>query len=220
VAHGQIPFAVTHTIPDAMGVIIQTQFGSIVHTGDLKLDHVNGIPTDEEENEFARAFGKEKVLLLMADSTNVENPGFSIPEKTVHKNIEEIIKTIPDNSIDAVYTAWVIHNFPPQKRETIFSEIARVLKTNGVFVALEKVGNIGEQRTKDLSQAIVDLYPFVTKYNRPDLFIEWVKHDLRDEEADLIFTDDENEKLLSQNGFEWKYVKHILLEKVVVAIKK
>jgi hypothetical protein len=43
---------------------------------------------------------------------------------------------------------------------------------------------------------------------------------LRDEEADLIFTDDENEKLLSQNGFEWKYVKHILLEKVVVAIKK
>jgi ribonuclease J len=98
-------FAVTHTIPDAMGVIIQTQFGSIVHTGDLKLDHVNGIPTDEEENEFARAFGKEKVLLLMADSTNVENPGFSIPEKTVHKNIEEIIKNTKGRLIIATFAS-------------------------------------------------------------------------------------------------------------------
>jgi ribonuclease J len=85
-------FAVTHTIPDAMGIIIETPFGSIVHTGDLKLDHVNGIPTEEEEAEYDRAFLDRKVLLLMADSTNVENPGFSIPEKQVHKNIEEIIK--------------------------------------------------------------------------------------------------------------------------------
>lgn len=135
-------------------------------------------------------------------------------------DIEEIIKTIPDQSVDAVYTAWVIHNFPPEKRTKLFSEIARIIKPKGVFVALEKVGNTGEQRLKDLSQAIVDLYPFVTKYNRPDLFIEWVKHDLRDEESDLVFTDDENEKLLNENGFEWKYVKHILLEKVVVAVKK
>lgn len=135
-------------------------------------------------------------------------------------DIEEIIKTIPDQSVDAVYTAWVIHNFPPEKRAKLFSEIARIIKPKGVFVALEKVGNTGEQRLKDLSQAIVDLYPFVTTYNRPDLFIEWVKHDLRDEEPDLVFTDDENEKLLNDNGFEWKYVKHILLEKVVVAVKK
>lgn len=85
-------FAVTHTIPDAMGVIIETPHGSIVHTGDLKLDHVAGVPTEEEEAEYERAFKDQNVLLLMADSTNVENPGFSIPEKTVHKNIEEIIK--------------------------------------------------------------------------------------------------------------------------------
>ena len=85
-------FAVTHTIPDAMGVIVETPFGSIVHTGDLKLDHINGVPTEEENEEFDRAFKDKKVLLLMADSTNVENPGFSIPEKTVHKNIEDIIK--------------------------------------------------------------------------------------------------------------------------------
>jgi len=171
----------------------------------------------------AKEFPKAKFILNEFDKELLSRADNYLESYNYEKkvgDIEEIIKTIPDQSIDAVYTAWVIHNFPPEKRAKLFSEIARITKSNGVFVALEKVGNTGEQRTKDLSQAIVDLYPFVTKYNRPDLFIEWVKHDLRDEESDLVFTDDENEKLLSDNGFDWKYAKHILLEKVVVAIKK
>ncbi len=98
-------FAVTHTIPDAMGVIIQTPLGSIVHTGDLKLDHIDGVPTEEEEAEYDLKFKDEKVLLLMADSTNVENPGFSIPEKTVHKNIEEIIKNCQGRLIIATFAS-------------------------------------------------------------------------------------------------------------------
>ncbi len=98
-------FAVTHTIPDAMGIIIQTPYGSIVHTGDLKLDHEDGIPTPEEEAEYDRAFKNENVLLLMADSTNVENPGFSIPEKKVHKNIEEIIRNVPGRLIIATFSS-------------------------------------------------------------------------------------------------------------------
>lgn len=98
-------FAVTHTIPDAMGVIIDTPYGSIVHTGDLKLDHVDGVPTDEEEAEYDRAFKNRNVLLLMADSTNVENPGFSIPEKAVHKNIEEIIKNAKGRLIIATFAS-------------------------------------------------------------------------------------------------------------------
>jgi ribonuclease J len=98
-------FAVTHTIPDAMGVIIETPYGSIVHTGDLKLDHVGGVPTEEEEAEYDRAFKDQKVLLLMADSTNVENPGFSIPEKTVHKNIEIIIRDTKGRLIIATFAS-------------------------------------------------------------------------------------------------------------------
>ena len=98
-------FAVTHTIPDSMGVIVQTPYGSIVHTGDLKLDHVDGVPTDEEVAEYERAFKNEKVLMLMADSTNVENPGFSIPEKKVHKNIEEIIKNAQGRLIIATFSS-------------------------------------------------------------------------------------------------------------------
>ena len=98
-------FSVTHTIPDAMGLIIETPWGSIVHTGDLKLDHIDGVPTESEEAEYERAFKNENVLMLMADSTNVENPGFSIPEKQVHKNIEEIIKNTQGRLIVATFSS-------------------------------------------------------------------------------------------------------------------
>ncbi len=84
-------FAVTHTIPDSMGIIIETPYGLIVTPGDIKLDHNDGIPTEAEQKEFGR-FENENVLFLMMDSTNVDNPGFSTPERLVHKNLEEIIK--------------------------------------------------------------------------------------------------------------------------------
>ncbi len=86
-------FNVTHTIPDAMGIIVETPYGLIVNPGDFKLEHENGVPTDREEKSY-EIFDKEQVLLLMTDSTNVENPGFSISEKEVHKNLEEIIKQV------------------------------------------------------------------------------------------------------------------------------
>ncbi len=98
-------FAVTHTIPDAMGIIVETPYGDIVHTGDLKLDHVDGVPTDEEEAEYDKKFKNRNVLMLMADSTNVENPGFSTPEKLVHKNIEEIIKNVKGRLIVSTFAS-------------------------------------------------------------------------------------------------------------------
>lgn len=84
-------FAVSHTIPDSMGVIIDTPYGSIVHTGDLRVDNDDGIPTKEEEKIWS-IFKNEKILALLTDSTNVERPGFSLSERVVNKNIEEVIK--------------------------------------------------------------------------------------------------------------------------------
>lgn len=84
-------FSVTHTIPDSMGIIIDTPYGSLVTPGDIKLDHVDGVPTEREEKEYKR-FENENVLFLMMDSTNVDNPGFSTPERVVHENLDEIIK--------------------------------------------------------------------------------------------------------------------------------
>mgnify|MGYP002621484856 CR=1 FL=1 len=97
-------FAVTHTIPDSMGIIIETPFGSIVTPGDYKLRHTDGVPHEDEENAYA-IFEKEKVLLLLADSTNVENPGFSTPEEEVHKNLEEIIKNIKGRLIIGTFAS-------------------------------------------------------------------------------------------------------------------
>jgi len=83
-------FAVTHTIPDAMGIIIETPWGDVVITGDIKLDTENQEPTEEEHQEFS-IFHKRKVLALLMDSTNVWQPGWSISERIVHHTLEDII---------------------------------------------------------------------------------------------------------------------------------
>jgi ribonuclease J len=97
-------FSVTHTIPDAMGIIIETPYGLVVFTGDLKLDHVAGVPTEQEEKEFA-FFADKKVLFLGADSTNVERPGFSIPESTVTKTMNDIIANTPGRLIIGTFSS-------------------------------------------------------------------------------------------------------------------
>jgi ribonuclease J len=84
-------FAVTHTIPESMGLIIETPLGNIIHTGDLKVDHDNGIPLPSEYKEF-EPLSKEKNLVLLSDSTNTERPGFGFPERAVHENLREIIR--------------------------------------------------------------------------------------------------------------------------------
>ena len=84
-------FGVTHTMPDSMGIVIETPYGSIVTPGDYKLDQVDGVVSEEEEKEY-EFFDKEKVLLLMTDSTNIENEGFSIPEIRVHEGLDKLIR--------------------------------------------------------------------------------------------------------------------------------
>lgn len=97
-------FEVTHTIPDSMGIIVETPHGDLVFTGDLKLDHVDGVPTPEEEKEFAY-FKDRKVLFLAADSTNCEKPGFSIPERVVKQTMDDIIASTPGRLIIGTFSS-------------------------------------------------------------------------------------------------------------------
>jgi ribonuclease J len=99
-------FAVSHAIPDSMGIIIETPFGDIVHTGDLRLDHDDGIPTDEEVERF-KLFENRNILALMSDSTNCENPGFSISDRVVYKNIEGVIRDTPGRLIVSTFASQV-----------------------------------------------------------------------------------------------------------------
>jgi len=84
-------FPVTHSIPDSTGVIIETKYGNVVLSGDLKLAHNDGVPTAEEQKNFGNV-GKGNNLILIADSTNAERSGFSIPEQRVFDTLEDIIK--------------------------------------------------------------------------------------------------------------------------------
>ena len=83
-------FGVTHTVPDAMGIIFETPWGDVVFTGDIKLDQESGEPTEEEHQEFS-IFRNRNVLALLMDSTNVWQPGWSISERVVHHTLDEII---------------------------------------------------------------------------------------------------------------------------------
>lgn len=154
-------FSVTHTIPDAMGVIIETPYGSIVHTGDLKVDHVDGVPTEAEEEEFDKKFKNEKVLLLMADSTNVENPGFSLPEKTVHKNIEQIIKDTHGRLIIGTFASLLeriikIIEFAEKYGKKVVAE-GRSMKTN--IEISKQLGILKLKKDTIISAEEMDQYP-------------------------------------------------------------
>jgi len=84
-------FHINHTIPDGFGLSIKTPEGIIVHTGDFKFDHS---PVGDKPVDIATiaALGQQKVLALMSDSTSAEKPGYSISEKKIQDNLEEIFK--------------------------------------------------------------------------------------------------------------------------------
>ena len=75
---------VNHSIPDSVAFAIHTKMGVVLHTGDFKIDST---PIDGEVIDLARLgeLGKEGVLCLCADSTNVERPGYTVSEREVGK---------------------------------------------------------------------------------------------------------------------------------------
>jgi ribonuclease J len=86
-------FPVTHSIPDSMGVSIRTAYGNVVISGDLKLEHEDGDPVEREKKVWGDIH-KENNLFFIADSTNAERDGFSIPESRVLMTLGEIIKSV------------------------------------------------------------------------------------------------------------------------------
>lgn len=83
-------FPVTHSIPDSMGVSVETKHGDVVITGDIKLTHENG-EVDKVERQDWEKVGENKNLILICDSTNADREGFSAPESEVLKTLDQII---------------------------------------------------------------------------------------------------------------------------------
>ncbi len=85
-------FRVTHSIPDAMGVCVETKHGDVVITGDIKLVHENGVVVVEERGSWEKV-GQNKNLILLCDSTNADRDGFSASESKVYETLDKIIRT-------------------------------------------------------------------------------------------------------------------------------
>jgi len=83
------PFRMTHSIPDCVGLAINTPFGLIVHTGDYKFDNS---PVDGKKPDYAKLaeLGKRGVKLLLADSTNADKPGWTASEATIEPAFERV----------------------------------------------------------------------------------------------------------------------------------
>lgn len=147
-------FGVTHTVPDSMGIIIETPWGDVVFTGDIKLNHDNGEPSDEEKREFS-IFQNRKVLALLMDSTNVWQPGFSIPEKSVYTTLEKIVKDSNSRLIIAMFASHlerlirVIH-FAEEAGKKIIID-GRSMRTN-----IEIARELGLVKYKDESVVSVE----------------------------------------------------------------
>ncbi len=97
-------YAVCHSIPDAVGVTIETPYGTIVHSGDWKFDHT---PVDGRVTDFARlsAIAAKGVLLLMSDSTRAELPGYTPSERHVGELFDAIMSRAPGRVITTTFAS-------------------------------------------------------------------------------------------------------------------
>ncbi|KQO05348.1 ribonuclease [Agreia sp. Leaf244] len=115
VAEGQIeqfgPFelefvAVNHSIPDALAVAIKTVAGTVLHTGDFKMDQ---LPLDNRLTDL-RAFarlGEEGVDLFLVDSTNADVPGFTALERSIGPVLDDVIRRAPRRVVVASFSSHV-----------------------------------------------------------------------------------------------------------------
>ena len=97
---------VTHSIVDALGFAISTPAGTIIHTGDFKIDHT---PIDQKTTDIARFahYGDQGVLALVSDSTNAMVPGHGASEKTVGAGLERIVSTAKGRVIVTTFASHI-----------------------------------------------------------------------------------------------------------------
>ncbi|MDI6878172.1 MAG: ribonuclease J [Desulfitobacteriaceae bacterium] len=96
----------SHSIPGSVGLGIHTPLGTIVHTGDFKLDYTPVSGGILDVHKFSE-LGDKGVLCLLSDSTNVERPGFTRSERLVGQNIDEAFESAQGRVIFASFASNV-----------------------------------------------------------------------------------------------------------------
>ncbi len=125
-----------HSIPDSSAIAIHTPIGTIVHTGDFKIDYT---PIDGDVIDLKRfaELGKKGVLALMSDSTNAERPGYTMSEKTVGATFNDIFSNHKHRIIVATFASNVhriqqIINAAEQNNRKVVLSGRSMLNTIGV----------------------------------------------------------------------------------------
>ncbi len=100
------PFSVCHSIPDSVGLIIHTPVGIVVHSGDFKIDYT---PVDGKASQLARLanLGNQGVLLLLADSTYADLPGYTPSENVVGETLGRFIGEAPGRVIITTFASLI-----------------------------------------------------------------------------------------------------------------
>jgi len=97
---------VSHSVPDAVALAIDTPIGTVVHTGDFKIDYT---PVDGQITDLHRfsQVGEKGVLVLLSDSTNVERPGYTESESTVGAMFDQVFGTAKERILIATFASNV-----------------------------------------------------------------------------------------------------------------
>ncbi len=155
--------AVNHSIPDALAVMIRTAAGSVLHTGDFKMDQ---LPLDGRITDL-RAFarlGEEGVDLFLTDSTNADVPGFTAPERDISSAIDKVFRHAERRIIVACFSSHVhrvqqvLDAADKAGRKVAFvgrsmvrnmgiaAELGYLQVPDGVLVDLKRIGDLREDQ--------------------------------------------------------------------------
>ncbi|MDI4646152.1 ribonuclease J [Cohnella hashimotonis] len=161
-------FRTNHSIPDSVGVCLETPEGVVVHTGDFKFDHT---PVNDQYADLQRMaeIGKRGVLALLSDSTNAERPGFTPSESNIGKEFEEIFRRAKQRVVVATFASnvhrvqQVINAAAETRRKmavvgrsmvnvvTIASEMGYLDVPEGMIIEPEEVNKLPADRVVILS---------------------------------------------------------------------
>jgi ribonuclease J len=131
-------FAVNHSIPDALGLAIRTGAGTVLHTGDFKMDQ---LPLDGRITDLGgwARLGREGVDLLMSDSTNAEVPGYVTPEREIAPVLDDVFRGAVRRIIVACFASHV-------HRVQQVLDAAHVHHRRVAFIGRSMVRNMGIAR--------------------------------------------------------------------------
>jgi len=167
---------VCHSVVDGVGLAVKTPVGTIVHTGDFKIDHtaLDGLKTDV--SRFAQ-WGETGILALLSDSTNVEKEGYTISAKQIGESLSRLANNCSGRIIVALFA----------------SNITRIQKVVNIAVALgRKV--VFNGRSIELSVRIAKELGFLKVPTDMEIEVDTIG-DLPDNEIVMIMTGSQGEPM-------------------------